>query len=36
MEVSFGKVMEMDDGAGFFPSAASSRDQSPSAGADHV
>jgi hypothetical protein len=36
VEVSFGKVIEIDDGAGFVPSEASRSDHSPSAGADHV
>ncbi|MDI2023801.1 hypothetical protein PJL18_04349 [Paenarthrobacter nicotinovorans] len=32
----FGKVMEMADGAGLVPSAATSKDHSPSAGGFHV
>ena len=35
VEVSFGKVIVMEPGAGLVPSAARSRDQSPSAGAFH-
>ena len=35
VEVSFGKVMVIDVGAGLVPSDASSSDQSPSAGGDH-